>query len=436
MTTDQNEPRGPTAPKSRRRSLGQRGSIAIQTALILVAVLGMVALGAEISTLLLQHRRMQTAADQAAIAGAAALNTGSDYTMEARAVSAVHGFTHGVASTTVTVNRPPTTGPKAGNPDYVEVYVGQPQTFGISQLFHSGAFSPRARGVAYRYGGSSAGFCMLAMNTTASQAVYLRNNVNMANPTCGLASNSSSLSSIYLENNASVSGPVYTHGGTFLSNGASFAQAPRISQPPLADPYAAVTIPASTTPCQAAVSVSGNGTVQHLNLSSGNCWLGWTVNNKASLILDTPGLYYVRNNVTLGQNVTITGVAGAVLVVDNNYPLVLGNSGATINLTAPTSGPYAGLAIIGRPSTINANETMVTSTQVFPNNVTLNIVGAIYFPKAQIEFDNNLLTTPGSSRCTQLIADTLVFRNNVGFNYQCAGTGVIPIGASSAALTE
>src|SRR6267143_3238612 len=93
--------------------------------LIFVA-LGMVMLGAilglavDLGYMRYVKRRLQTAADSAAIAGAAEINYG-DWQAAAKADAASNGFTDGSNGVTVTVNKPPASGPHQGLSGYVEV---------------------------------------------------------------------------------------------------------------------------------------------------------------------------------------------------------------------------------------------------------------------------------------------------------------------------
>src|ERR1700739_599026 len=102
---------------SRRNA--QRGVVAIQLGLMIVAIIGMVALGTEVTYLLHKHREMQGAADSAALGGATALLAGypSDYRIEAWAVASAAGYVNGLAGTTVTVKHPPASRASCGDPD-------------------------------------------------------------------------------------------------------------------------------------------------------------------------------------------------------------------------------------------------------------------------------------------------------------------------------
>src|SRR5260370_38482211 len=87
-----------------RRESGQIAGIA---AISLVALVAMAGLSVDVGYARFEKRRMQTAADSAAIAAAYALNTGGNYTTAARNDSGLNGFTNGTNGVTVTVSNPP-----------------------------------------------------------------------------------------------------------------------------------------------------------------------------------------------------------------------------------------------------------------------------------------------------------------------------------------
>ena len=67
-----------------------RGSVAVTVALVAVVLIGLVALGVEVTSLFLKQTQMQSAADASAVAGAMALaeSSPSGLTVEAKAVAA------------------------------------------------------------------------------------------------------------------------------------------------------------------------------------------------------------------------------------------------------------------------------------------------------------------------------------------------------------
>jgi len=401
-----------------------RGSVAIQIGIMMIAILGMVALGIEVSYLLLKHREMQSAADGAAMSGATALGTGSpaDFRLEARAVAAAGGFTTGVDEAVVTVNSPPLSGPYTGNASAVEVIISQPQHLSLVRLFRSGLFNVGARAVAlarpgYRY-------CILALDPTASGAVTVWNNAIVTNSQCGVAVNSNSASALDVRNNAAINGPTHVTGNALLTVNANLNGSPNEHDvEPIDDPYASVVI--QTPP--ACTGQSGTvGNFATANFTAGHFCNG-LVFGQGAIANFAAGAYYIDSKFTMGNNVKINATAGVTLIINGNYSVTFAN-GAIVNLTAPTTGPYAGMAIMGLR---NATPTVV---QTFRNGTTIDIQGVVYFPNQIINFENN--GTTGISQCTQVIGRIVNISNNVQLNNNCDATGVQPLGAELGALSE
>ena len=101
-----------------------KAQVTIMTALAMAVLLGLVAFATDIGLFLIAKRQMQTAADSAAMAGAAEINYG-DWAAAARADSAQNGYSNGSNGITVAVNDPPSSGSHKGgsNAGYVEVIV-------------------------------------------------------------------------------------------------------------------------------------------------------------------------------------------------------------------------------------------------------------------------------------------------------------------------
>ena len=401
----------------------ERGSVAIQVGIMMLAIIGILALGIEITFLLLKHREMQSAADGAAMSGATALGYGvpADFRTEARAVASAGGFTNGVDEATVTVNSPPLSGPSAGNDHAVEVIISQPQHLSLIQLYRSGLFDVGARAVAVAQPGYQ--YCILALDPTAPRAVYLWNNAVVSNPSCGVAVNSSSSSALTLRNNAAVYGPTHVHGGVNLSNNAELNGSPNVQNGPvIPDPYADVefeTIPA----CTAQGGTAGNNVTVYLN--PGHFCSGWNFSNNVTVHL-AEGAYYIDTHLIVGNNLVMTGT-GVTLIINGNYSVTFSNN-ARLELSAPTTGNYAGIVIFGkRDGTASVEHT-------FSNNASMDLQGVVYFPNQVISFQNN--GTTGTAQCTQVIGRIINVRNNVELDNNCVGTGVRPIGGGLSDLVE
>src|ERR1700733_11238123 len=105
----------------------ESGQALVFVGLSLVVLTAVVGLAIDMGYLRYTKRRLQTAADSAAIAGASELNNGNYYTA-ALNDSKSNGFEDGVNGVSVTPTNPPVDAPFKSNPNartYVEVQVQQ-----------------------------------------------------------------------------------------------------------------------------------------------------------------------------------------------------------------------------------------------------------------------------------------------------------------------
>jgi hypothetical protein len=391
-----------------------KGGVAIQIGVGLGALVGMLGLGTESTFLIYKHRQMQSVTDSAALSGAMALSQAwpRDPVSEARAVTARLGYVHGGNQVTIAVNAPPATGPYAGNQEAVEVIVSQPQDLAMMGLFGPDSANVGTRSVALR--NSTGRFCILALDPTVAQAMYVSNNAVLADTECGVAVNSSSGTALVMNNNAIINGPVHTRGAWSLANNAELNGKPLTKHGTLIDdPYADIQLQ-SPPPCTGQ-SGSGSNNITR-NLAPGRFCSGWDFKNNVTLNLSA-GAYYIDSQLSIKNNVTINGT-GVTLIINGNYAMDIDNNGA-LNISAPTSGDYAGLAFFGK------RDGTSTVLQKFSNNTVMNIQGAVYFPNQILEFDNNGVTT--AQGCTHVIGRMVRMMNNVELKNNCEETGVKPI---------
>jgi uncharacterized membrane protein len=127
------------------RSQKRRGTVAVLVALSLIPIFGVVAFALDAGLLLDNHRRVQAAADAAALAGADDLfknwstNNGTDASNKGSAsalsTALANGFDNDGVDDTVTVNIPPKSGSFSGKAGYVEVIIQYNQQRDFSGIF-------------------------------------------------------------------------------------------------------------------------------------------------------------------------------------------------------------------------------------------------------------------------------------------------------------
>ena len=104
------------------------------------------------------------------------------------------------------------------------------------------------------------------------------------------------------------------------------------------------------------------------------------------------------------------------------------NGGAVVNLTAPTTGPTAGIVIFG-------DRNMPTGTTFKLNGGSSQYFGgAIYTPRAAVEFSGGSVS---DTNCTQIIGNTIQFTGNSSLTLNMTNCpGMEPLGVVTATLVE
>lgn len=425
----------PHLPALKRLWRDRRGSYSIMAGLMAPVLVGFTGLGTEVGMWFYTHQAMQSAADGAAFSAAVAHAQGNTttYQNDATAVAARYGFVNATGGTTVTVNRPPLSGPNAGNANAVEVLISQPQSRLFSAALMSGPLTIGARAVATAAAANVA--CILGLDPTAANTVQLMNNSVLPDPNCGVASNSSHAQGLSVTNNAVVAAPITSHGGIAAANNAQLLGSPnQTNAAAIPDPYAAVnagTPPACTTQNGTGIN-NGTRTLRPDVVVGGVGYArfcaGWNFSNNFQVTLE-PGVYFIDTRMTITNNAVLRG-DGVTLVVNGDYAIGLGNN-AIIDLSAPTSGPTAGLVFFG------SRTGTPTVQQTFSNNTIFDLTGAIYFPNQIINFNNNATTAP-TGGCTQVIGRMVRLSNNVNIRANCNGTGTsqMAVNGGGASLIE
>ena len=158
---------------------------------------------------------------------------------------------------------------------------------------------------------------------------------------------------------------------------------------------------------------------------------GIKISGNSNIITFASGTYILAGgnglSVSGGSN-TLNGSAGVTFYntdnhVDGNYANVNFSGNNTLNLTAPSSGDYAGVLFYNDSST--ASSTSGAKFNVSGNNTFSNFDGVIYYPNHEISFSGNSSST--SSCGPKLVSDTVSISSNIdvyGGGSGCASDNV------------
>ena len=437
---------------------GEEGQALVLVAGGLTVLMIAAGLGVDMGYLRYQQRRQQAAADSAAIAGAAEINYG-DVAAAAQTDAAINGYTNGSNNVTVTVYNPPNDGPHAGMSGYVEVLVSKIQPTFFATAMGVSNVTVTTRAVAYA--GSAHG-CIYALAPTGTGV--LMNGSTDITSSCGMYVDSSSSQALSMNGSNTLDDKFTDIVGSDLLNGSNTTNpTPTTGIVPVGDPLAYLdnSEPSLSTPCSGGSTYPAiNGTGANVTISPGSNCYSVTINGSGNTVTLSPGNYGsiningTGNIVTLGAgiygNVGING-SGTVTFGPGQYSSITGNgtpdeifnpglyvissggltlngtngmSGAGVtfylgpnaggltvngsdstNLSAPTSGTFAGILFFQNPND-TSNATFNGSNGTVWN-------GAIYLPKAQITMNGSNSST---AQYTILVAYNLVLNGTDTFN--------------------
>ena len=413
------------------------GAYGVMFGLMAPFFIAALALGSETGSWYSTQEAMQGAADSAAISAAVGLNaSNTNLTLQADATAASYKFVNGASGTVVTVNNPPLSGSYVANTGAVEVIIKQPQKNLFSSLFLKSPVVIQGRAVAVAGNGIP---CVLALSQTPLVSlvtgIAAAAFANILADQCTVADNSPGLLALTVALFSSITAQKVKVVGGFLGLLGTVTPAP-VTAAATPDPFAGTTVPSISSCDHTNLVITGPVT-----LSPGVYCGGLSVNGSGNAAL-SPGTYYMDVgrgapvggfglSVLLGGKVTGTGVT---IVLTSSTPINLPGLSllGTVNLTAPSSGQYAGLVIFDDlPALLGVLPGLGPTFTLSPS---VDLIGTIYAPHSVVTYAVNGGTTH-TGQCTRLIADTLVFAAGSASFSKCAVT-LGPSSAAPASLVE
>jgi Putative Flp pilus-assembly TadE/G-like len=370
----------------------QRGQALVFAALGLVAVTGIVGLAIDMGYLRYTKRRLQTAADSAAIAAASELNRG-DYTAAAMNDSKANGFENGKNGVTVSAF-PPTDPPFAGKPNHIEVQVQDDAPTFFMRLFNVNHARLNATAVARL--GSSKG-CVYSLGLLGGIDV----NANVNAPTCGVIDNALLNIGGGCLNAASI-------GVVLPLLGGCVTPVPVGGIDPSADPLAYLVAPGVGGCNFTNVTINSN-TGNPVVLTPGVYCGGIKVDPKnVDAVMFMPGLYILQGGGILIQGAANVSGDGVTFYVAGGGSVQINGSG-NIALTAPATSLLAGIpgGILFFQDRNDAQNAKITGTNML-------LTGTLYFPSAKLNLGGN-----GNAPYLVLVSQSIQFDGNltIGSDY-------------------
>ena len=431
----------------------RRGVTAIVTAFAMLALMGVAGLGVDVVYWELTGRKMQSAADAAALAASVAVSAGNNYTNAADAVTASYGFVNGKNGVSVSVN--PSYGASGKE---VQVKVSQPAPRYFTRLFLASAPTVAANAAAKPPGNTGGGqMCIMALDKTVgdSGTVSLSGGINgclggtfdsttgsCSSPTCDLYNDSPNATSTTFTGGASLTAAhILLSGGYSLGGSSTISPNPPATYvAPTPDPYSQLSISAS----------SGQITVSDPYFSLTKTYSACNGSNKIDVnagnqLTASPGVY-CEIDVEAGGQLTLG--AGTYVIDRGNLKIKSGTgnygslsgTGVTIILTSShctTTAKFScsdiGQVELGAQVTTNLTAPTADATKGVPgiaiwvdkraaqaNNpltggASQNINGVVYLPSQSVNYSGGsdaIVNNVPMTACTQLLAYNVSITGN------------------------
>jgi Putative Flp pilus-assembly TadE/G-like len=369
---------------ARRGALGQ---VLVLVAIAIVVLMAFPALAIDVGQFWSVRRHMQTAADAGAIAGAIALRLNRNPTVAADNVTSTNGFTDGSQGITVAVNNPPTSGQYAGDSTYVEVVVSQPQPTFFMRVLGYDTVTVSARSVASSVNGPA---CVYALDPTDSGSLTVGGSSTVT-LSCGAIVDSNNATALNSNGGATMTATNIGVVGGY--SGSGFTPTPVTGLAPAPDPLSYLQ-PPTVGACDCTnlhVGTSGGKASCALqdpsnpnNLYPGVYCGGIQISGNNPVHFN-PGVYILDGG---GMKITATNanLSGTEVMFYNtgtasSYGGISLSGSNTVNLSAPTSGPYEGILFF-QDRSIPVGD--AGSTITGSSGSTFD--GAIYFPTTAVTY--------------------------------------------------
>jgi hypothetical protein len=356
---------------ARRIAHSQSGQVLILTAAMLPLLIGVTGLAVDVGMLYHHKRRMQTAVDAAAMAGASEMmrNRFTQIVSSGRAGSTTNGFTHG-GNTIVNVYHPPITGFYVGNTRYVEAQLTQPSPTYFMQVFGWSQVTIAARAVAGA--GANGSYCVYVLDPSMPSA-YEGSHDSKLDANCGVMVNSTNAMGLHTHGNAVIDVAHISVTGNYAEDGnSSIDPTPNTGVPSEPDPLAWLPAPAWSG-CNHTTWVRESG---FHTLNPGVYCNGIRLANVARAHMN-PGMYIINGGgLTLEKVTQLTGTGVTIYLTGGSsyaYKGVQLEQNTQIRLSAPTTGTYAGIVFF---QDRNASSSVINNFEAQTNSF---IEGAMYF---------------------------------------------------------
>ena len=412
-----------------------RGSVATLFAVLLPLMLGFAAAGIETGFWFSERQRLQIASDSAAFSTMMSYAGGASvHDAVARGITEARASGFDGSENRITITITPASGSRAA---YAKAIIRDDAPLFLTQMFIDAKVVPiSTESFASLAVTPGAANCLMSLDESASRAILIGASVKVTLQKCVASANANTNDSIWLEGTTwlksdciSTPGNISWNGGAMVTlNDCTTGTFPKVKQ---TDPFVGTPFwgdPGVTSPshfADAAISQGryGPGMPGGATLMPGNYGKQVEIAGPVTLM---PGICYFTEGFRATNGGQING-AGVTLFFDQTKTMDVAQS-VPWRITAPTSGPTRGVALMGDPKKTGAGNVRLIG-------IMGNVEGLVYFPNQRLLTESGPNGSP--SLCTTIVAKTIDIRGDGTIANDCTGkTGTGSSGSGKVRLVK
>lgn len=390
------------------------GGILAFVAIATPVLLGFTGLAIDVTMWHTQRQVIQTAADIGAVAGAAEIagdgNSGSLNIDDAAELAIIANLGTARPGDVVTINNPPLSGAFTGDDNAVEVILERPAMMFLTRMFMTETPTIDVRAVARVELKNS---CIWSLDPTAPSAVKVSGTA-VVNLDCTVRVNSSDPQALKQNGSGCINAEGFEVAGGYSAS--CINNTPSTGAGSFDDPLAPLPSP----------DFSGCDVSGETNISTGTATLSPGVYcgdisiSSDELVIFEPGIYIIDGaglSITAQANIFGEGVTFFFTGSTESSDVMKVAGGATVDLTAPDSGIYAGILLHNDP---DCGTCVIESgpgsgdpfTHSFTGGANMQLDGIIYAPNQAIKFAGGTASTASKAL---IVSATVTFTGNSTF---------------------
>ncbi len=397
--------------------VNEAGALALSFAVAAPALFVVAGVATDYAFMVRYRTQLQTVADAAAITGARELSLAQTQTSQVTAV--VNNFVKASAASYNSSVSVATT--IASDGTSVDVTLSRVWAPFFAQLISNDVTPVVASSTATLIGSTKV--CVVGLDETSSDTVYLTDKATMTANNCAVYVNSTSSQALYAGSSASLKSTLTCTAGGYYGYTAAFEPAPLTDCPKISDPLGDRAPPSFSGCDYNKMSIVGT----NVTLTPGTYCSGLKIDKGANVTF-SPGIYIIDGgNFTVGGSSSISGNnVGFYLTSNATFTF---KKDSVVSLSAPKDGALAGILFF---EDRNNNPDLVDK---ITSDDARSLIGTVYLSQGYLQVDANK-PVADQSAYTAIVVRSLKLKAgpNLVLNSNYDGTDVpLPLGLKNLA---